>query len=84
MSYEVMRKVNPNLIYVSVSGFGGSGPLVEEPVYDPIIQARASYVATQQRVGDDVSAHPRRTSKVPFVAKLNEKIKIEMKHENEK
>ena len=41
LNYDELKKVNPNLIYVSISGYGSSGPMVEDPVYDPLIQARS-------------------------------------------
>lgn len=39
IGYEAVRKVNPQVIYVSISGFGSSGPYSEKRVYDPLIQA---------------------------------------------
>jgi len=38
-SEETLRKINEKLIYVSISGFGESGPYAHKRVYDPVIQA---------------------------------------------
>src|SRR5256885_17217256 len=34
-----LRALNPRLVYVSVSGFGQTGPLAHRPAYDIIVQA---------------------------------------------
>ena len=34
-----MKKINPNLVYLSISGFGDKGPYAQSRVYDPVIQA---------------------------------------------
>ena len=39
LGYEDLKKVNPGLIYVAVSGFGHSGPYSSRPCYDMIVQA---------------------------------------------
>ena len=39
LSYDVMSFLNPRLLYVSVSGFGETGPYAHKRVYDPVIQA---------------------------------------------
>ena len=36
---EVIIKLNPKIIYVSISGFGNRGPYANSRVYDPVIQA---------------------------------------------
>jgi crotonobetainyl-CoA:carnitine CoA-transferase CaiB-like acyl-CoA transferase len=46
-----VRAVAPNIIYVSISGFGESGPYAAKPVYDPLIQA-VSGLATVQAGSD--------------------------------
>lgn len=51
-----MRRLKPDLIYVSISGFGDAGPLSAKPAYDPIIQA-ATGLASIQGGSDD--ARPR-------------------------
>lgn len=39
LDYEVLKQVNPGLIYAACSGFGQSGPLSTNGAYDLIIQA---------------------------------------------
>ncbi|GAA5977565.1 hypothetical protein JCM10908_005022 [Rhodotorula pacifica] len=40
-SYEECRKLNPRLIYTSISGYGQTGPYANTPGYDVIIEAEA-------------------------------------------
>jgi len=49
---DVLRAINPRLIYVSIAGFGFEGPLVHKPVYDPLVQA-TSALTTVQAGSDD-------------------------------
>ena len=56
LAEEVLRGLNPRLVYVSISGFGAKGPLAHKPAYDPIFQA-ASGLASIQGASD--SARPR-------------------------
>ena len=37
--YEELKKINPKLIFLSISGFGNEGPYAQSRVYDPVIQA---------------------------------------------
>ncbi len=36
---KVIRKINQDIIYLSISGFGNEGPYANSRVYDPVIQA---------------------------------------------
>ena len=36
---ETVRAIQPDIVYVSISGFGESGPYSGQRVYDPVIQA---------------------------------------------
>ena len=38
IGYLVLKKHNPKLIYCAISGFGQTGPWVDHPAYDQIIQ----------------------------------------------
>jgi crotonobetainyl-CoA:carnitine CoA-transferase CaiB-like acyl-CoA transferase len=42
-----IRRVAPEIIYASISGFGDVGPWVGKPVYDPIIQAVSGLTTVQ-------------------------------------
>ena len=46
----VMRRVKPDLIYVSISGFGERGPYAHKRVYDPVVQALSGLAAIQADV----------------------------------
>jgi crotonobetainyl-CoA:carnitine CoA-transferase CaiB-like acyl-CoA transferase len=37
--YQAVAAVEPRLLYLSISGFGQSGPLAERPAMDPVLQA---------------------------------------------
>jgi CoA:oxalate CoA-transferase len=39
IGYATLAAVNPRLVYVSVSGFGQTGPFAHRPAYDIIVQA---------------------------------------------
>jgi crotonobetainyl-CoA:carnitine CoA-transferase CaiB-like acyl-CoA transferase len=42
-----IREAAPNIVYVSISGFGESGPFADRPVYDPIVQALSGLASVQ-------------------------------------
>ena len=56
LDYDDLKAVKPDIVYVSMSGWGERGPFAHKPVYDPIIQA-LSGLATVQAGSDD--ARPR-------------------------
>ena len=47
LDYDDLRTVKPDLIYVSMSGWGEHGPYAGKPVYDPIIQALSGLASVQ-------------------------------------
>ena len=42
-----LRAVRPDLVYVSISGFGAQGPYAKKRVYDPIIQGLSGLASIQ-------------------------------------
>jgi crotonobetainyl-CoA:carnitine CoA-transferase CaiB-like acyl-CoA transferase len=44
---EAVRAVAPEIIYVSISGFGEAGPYAQKPVYDPLIQGVSGLASIQ-------------------------------------
>jgi crotonobetainyl-CoA:carnitine CoA-transferase CaiB-like acyl-CoA transferase len=51
IGYTEIAKLNPRIIYCSVSGFGQSGPYSQRPIYDPVIQAISGFMATTGEAG---------------------------------
>jgi len=39
LGYEELKKINPKIIYAACSGFGHSGPYMDKPAYDIVVQA---------------------------------------------
>ena len=56
LSYDVLSVLNPRLLYVSVSGFGETGPYAHKRVYDPVIQALTGLPDVQ---ADSATSRPR-------------------------
>ena len=44
ISYEDIRKINPKIIYCSISGFGQTGPYRDKRAYDLLIQAMSGFM----------------------------------------
>jgi CoA:oxalate CoA-transferase len=45
LGYEEIKKINPRLIYTSISGYGHSGPYMKEPAYDIVIQGMSGVMS---------------------------------------
>ncbi|MBB83347.1 MAG: carnitine dehydratase [Deltaproteobacteria bacterium] len=56
IGHEALKKIKPDLIYVSISGFGETGPYSGKRVYDPVIQALSGLATIQ---GDRGVGRPR-------------------------
>ncbi|MEZ5560619.1 MAG: CoA transferase [Pseudomonadales bacterium] len=48
---DVVRAFRPDIVYVSISGFGEAGPYRDKRVYDPVIQALSGLMHHQGRGG---------------------------------
>jgi crotonobetainyl-CoA:carnitine CoA-transferase CaiB-like acyl-CoA transferase len=53
--YDAVSEREPRIIYLSVSGFGQTGPLAERPAMDPILQAYTGL--TVENKGEDGIPH---------------------------
>jgi crotonobetainyl-CoA:carnitine CoA-transferase CaiB-like acyl-CoA transferase len=61
IDYETVRELNPRLVYVSISGFGQTGPLAHRAAYDHVVQALGGIMSvtgwpdgSPTRVGDAI------------------------------
>src|SRR5690606_9254809 len=50
IDYQRLKEVNPGIILCSVTGFGHTGPLSDNPGFDPVIQAMSGLMS--------VTGHP--------------------------
>ena len=53
--YETIAAREPRLLYLSISGFGQTGPLAERPAMDPVLQAYTGLMIENQ--GEDGIPH---------------------------
>lgn len=52
VDYDALRAVKPDLVYVSMSGYGESGPYVDRPGQDVLLQAMSGGLASAGREGE--------------------------------
>ncbi len=58
LDYASLRKLNPGLIYCSITGFGQSGPYSERPAYDFLIQAMSGLMSITGERADKPGGGP--------------------------
>jgi crotonobetainyl-CoA:carnitine CoA-transferase CaiB-like acyl-CoA transferase len=55
LDYETLSKINPRLIYCSVSGYGQNGPKAHHPAYAPVIHAASGFDMVNLHYQDDAT-----------------------------
>jgi crotonobetainyl-CoA:carnitine CoA-transferase CaiB-like acyl-CoA transferase len=60
-SYESVSGKHPRILYVSVSGFGQTGPYAERPAMDPVLQAFSGFMAENR----DLNGRPINIASIP-------------------
>lgn len=53
LGYEVLREVNPALVYTSITGYGRTGPLAARGGFDLILQAFSGLISVTGEEGGD-------------------------------
>lgn len=53
VGYDVLKEINPKLVYCAISGFGQEGPMKYAPAYDQIVQGLSGVMSI---TGDQASA----------------------------
>src|SRR2546423_1797964 len=60
LAYDDIRKINPRLVYCSVTGFGQTGPYRERPGYDFMIQGMGGMMSVTGEPDDAPGGGPQR------------------------
>ena len=60
LDYESLKKVKPDLIYCSITGFGQTGPYAHRPGYDFIVQGMGGFMSVTGEAEDVKGASPQK------------------------
>lgn len=60
LGYEDVSAINPRLVYVSITGFGQTGPMSEQPGYDYLIQGLGGIMSITGQPDGEPGAGPQR------------------------
>jgi crotonobetainyl-CoA:carnitine CoA-transferase CaiB-like acyl-CoA transferase len=66
LGYEDLRKINPEIIYCSITGFGQTGPYREKPGYDFMVQGMGGFMSVTGERDNKPGGGPQRAG-VPIV-----------------
>ncbi len=78
LDYELIRSVNPGIIYCSVTGFGQTGPYAPRAGYDAIFQAMGGLMSVTGHIDGEPGAGPMKVgpSIVDYMTGMNTSIGI--------
>ena len=70
---ESIRKINPGIVYCSVTGYGQTGPYAPRPGYDPIFQAQSGLMSITGLPDDEPGGGPMKvgTNLIDLMAGMN-------------
>ncbi|MBN9263940.1 MAG: CoA transferase, partial [Hyphomicrobium sp.] len=66
LGYEDLKKINPQIIYCSITGFGQTGPYREKPGYDFMVQGMGGFMSVTVERDNKPGGGPQRAG-VPIV-----------------
>ncbi|MEZ5849133.1 MAG: CaiB/BaiF CoA-transferase family protein [Hyphomicrobiaceae bacterium] len=66
LGYDDLKKINPRLIYCSITGFGQTGPYRERPGFDFMVQGMGGFMSVTGERDDRPGGGPQRAG-VPIV-----------------
>ena len=61
LDYESLKKVKPDVVYCSITGFGQTGPYANRPGYDFIIQGMGGFMSVTGEAHDFEGASPQKS-----------------------
>ena len=78
LDYESIRKINPGIIYCSVTGFGQTGPYAPRAGYDAILQAMGGLMSVTGHIDGEPGEGPMKVgpSIVDYMTGMNTSIGI--------
>jgi crotonobetainyl-CoA:carnitine CoA-transferase CaiB-like acyl-CoA transferase len=62
IGYHDIQRLNPGVVYVSISAFGGEGPYRRRAAYDPVIQSYSGFAMNQSDPEDGVPVFIRQSA----------------------
>ena len=61
LGYDAVRSINPRIVYLSLSGYGQTGPYANRPGYDAIFQAQSGMMSVTGIPPEEPGGYPMRT-----------------------